>query len=105
MPAPDHAIHNILRMTGSIPSQPNEAEARMQALMSKNLDQRGPKLVHASSVLSTSPLQLLIQQLHKFFSSGLTDAAVKFAALRLAPLEGKTAFLWRDSGIRISTLA
>ncbi len=85
IPPPGHPIHDILRLTGVLPSNPSEPNVTLSRLREPLLN---------TSDISTPP-QILppLEALHKhislFFSEGHERASIKFTALRTSIANGE----------------
>lgn len=82
LPPPGHPMHDILRMTGIIPPEPNKPNARLEKFPKEGKSK--PALVDDSA------LGTLHKAIVDFFAQGPDEASMKFSALNLTVLNGET---------------
>lgn len=78
LPPPGHLIHDITRMSGQLPPEPNKPNATL----SKFVAQGRIKLDPLSPSQIPSPLSNLFAKIYYFFADGTQTASIRFAAIQ-----------------------
>lgn len=85
IPPAGHPIHDILRMTGQLPEEPNKPNATLTRLVAEGKIK--PDEPSQSQV--PSPLNNLFAKIYQFFADGPQTASVRFAAIQTSVTSGE----------------